>query len=70
MRFRFDAVFLDNDDRVTKIVPSMRTWWIAFGGRGSKHVLELPAGVAERTGTQPGDMLTYEEPMSHDATAA
>jgi hypothetical protein len=70
MRFRFDAVFLDNEDRVTKIVPSMRTWWIAFGGRGSKHVLELPAGTAERTSTQPGDTLIFEEPATSQATAA
>src|SRR5439155_14881263 len=44
MRFRFDAIFLDKEDRVVKIVPSMRQWWIAFGGRGARDVLELPAG--------------------------
>jgi uncharacterized protein len=61
MRFRFDAIFIDRDNRVTKVVPAMRQWWIAFGGRGAKDVIELPAGVAERTGTQPGDALTFEE---------
>jgi len=60
MRFRFDAVFIDADNRVTRIVPAMRQWWVAFGGRGAKDVIELPAGIAASTGTQPGDLLTYE----------
>jgi len=64
MRFRFDAVFLDREARVVKIVPGMRQWWVAFGGRGAKHVLELPAGVAAATGTQPGDVLAFEEPAA------
>lgn len=62
MRFRFDAVFVDKDNRVTKVVPAMRQWWIAFGGRGAKDVIELPAGTAERTGTQAGDQLEYVAP--------
>ena len=62
MRFRFDAVFLDSENRVVKVVPAMRQWWVAFGGRGAKDVLELPAGVAEATGTVPGDLLVFEEP--------
>ena len=62
MRFRFDAVFLDKENRVVKIVPAMRQWRIAFGGRGAKDVLELPAGVAAATNTQPGDTLLFEEP--------
>ena len=63
MRFRFDAIFIDREGRVVKIVPAMRQWWVAFGGNGAKDVLELPAGVAERTGTQPGDLLLFEEPL-------
>ena len=62
MRFRFDAVFVDRDNRVTKVVPSMRQWWVAFGGRGAKDVIELPAGTAAATGTLPGDQLEYADP--------
>jgi CRISPR/Cas system CMR-associated protein Cmr1 (group 7 of RAMP superfamily) len=36
MRFRFDAIFIDRENRVVKIVPAMRQWWVAFGGCGSK----------------------------------
>lgn len=64
MRFRFDAIFIDGDGRVVKIVPSMRQWWVAFGGKGAKDVLELPAGVAARTNTQPGDLLAFEDPAA------
>ncbi len=63
MRFRFDAIFVDREGRVTKIVPSMRQWWIAFGGRGAKDVIELPAGTAARTNTRPGDLLEYGDPL-------
>jgi uncharacterized membrane protein (UPF0127 family) len=62
MRFRFDAVFVDRDNRVTKVVPSMRQWWVAFGGRGAKDVIELPAGTAAATGTVAGDQLEYADP--------
>jgi uncharacterized membrane protein (UPF0127 family) len=64
MRFRFDAVFLDRDDRVVKVVPAMRQWWVAFGGRGAKDVLELPANVAAATQTQAGDILVFEPPVA------
>ena len=62
MRFRFDAIFLDRDDRVVKVVPAMRQWWVAFGGRGARDTLELAAGVAAATNTQPGDQLVFEAP--------
>jgi uncharacterized membrane protein (UPF0127 family) len=59
MRFRFDAVFIDRENRVVSVTPSMRQWWVAFGGRGAKDVIELPAGVAAATGTQRGDLLEF-----------
>jgi len=69
MRFRFDAIFLDADNRVVKVVPAMRQWWVAFGGRGAKDTLELAAGAAERSGTQAGDTLLYEPPIEAAGTA-
>ena len=63
MRFRFDAIFLDREGRVVKVVHAMRPWWFALGGRGAKECLELPAGVAEQTNTQAGDLLAFEEPV-------
>jgi len=62
MLMRFDAVFLDDEGKVIKIVHRMRPWWLSFGGKGSKHTLEIAAGAVEPTGTQPGDVLLFEEP--------
>ena len=56
MRFAIDAVFLDRDLVVRKVVADLKPWRVAFG-RGSKSVLELPAGEAGRRGIHPGDRL-------------
>ena len=64
MRFRFDAIFIDKDNRVVKIVPAMKQWRIAFGGKGAKDTIELAAGAGERANTQPGDQLVFEEPVA------
>ena len=61
MRFRFDAIFVDRENRVVKVVPSMRQWWVAFGGRGAKDTIELPSGTAQRSNTRVGDQLVYDE---------
>ncbi|MEX2080794.1 MAG: DUF192 domain-containing protein [Dehalococcoidia bacterium] len=60
MRFPLDAVFFDKEERVTKVARNVRPWrGLAFGGRGSKAVLELAAGAA--VGTLPGDQLSFED---------
>jgi uncharacterized membrane protein (UPF0127 family) len=57
MRFAIDAVFLDRDLRVVKIAADLQPWRAA-GARGSKSVLEIPAGEAARRGLTVGDRLT------------
>jgi hypothetical protein len=69
MFFRFDAVYVDRDNRVVKVVHSMRPWWVSFGGKGAKDTLELPGGVAAATGTVAGDVLAFEEPTEPRAAA-
>jgi uncharacterized protein len=66
MRFAIDAVFLDRDMRVVKIAADLKPWRAA-GARGSKSVLEIPAGEAERRGVTVGDRLAAD---SSPATAA
>jgi hypothetical protein len=47
MRFPIDAVFFDAENRVTKVARNVKPWrGLAFGGRGAKGVIELPAGAA------------------------
>jgi uncharacterized membrane protein (UPF0127 family) len=57
MRFPIDAVFLDRADRVLKVATDLAPWKMA-GCRGSRAVLELPAGEAARRGLHPGVSLT------------
>ena len=56
MRFAIDVVFLDRELTVTAVVPELAPWRAA-GRRGSKAVLELPAGEAARRGLAVGDRL-------------
>ena len=56
MRFPIDAVFLDGDSRVVKVAADLQPWRVA-GARGSKAVLEIPAGEASRRGLSVGDRL-------------
>ena len=57
MRFAIDVVFLDRDLRVVKVVPELVPWRTA-ACRGSRAVLELPAGEANRCGLREGVSLT------------
>ncbi len=61
MRFPIDAVFLDRELRVLKVVSCLRPWRIA-ACRGAKAVLELPAGRSARVGLRPGARLALDRP--------
>ena len=59
MKFAIDVLYLDRNKKVRKIRPDMKPWRISFC-LPARSVLELPAGTANRTGTQPGDQLVFE----------
>ena len=61
MRFAIDAVFVGADMRVTKVVADLRPWRVVWWARGARDCLELAAGAAARSGTQPGDELRLVE---------
>ena len=61
MRFPIDAVFLDRDHVVRKVVPDLKPWRLA-GARGAKSVVELAAGESARNGIEPGQRLTLDDP--------
>ena len=60
MRFSIDAVYLDRNFTVTKIVHRLRPWRLSWSLRASA-VLEAPAGWAGDAGLKPGDELKLEE---------
>ena len=60
MRFAIDAVFIDKKKRVTKIAANLRPWRLSASFK-AHSVVELPAGTAQRTNTEPGDQLEIIE---------
>jgi len=60
MRFPIDAVFVDRDGRVVRIVDHLRPWRIVAWARGARDCLELPAGAARAAGITVGDELRLE----------
>ena len=60
MRFPIDAVFLDRELNVLKVVADLKPWRMA-GKRGARFVLELAAGEAARRGLEPGQRLVLAE---------
>ncbi len=61
MRYPIDAVFVDASQRVTRVVSDLKPWRVVWWARGARDCLELPAGTAAATGTQPGDQLELRE---------
>jgi len=59
MRFAIDLVYLDRNKQVRKVRHAVPPWRIS-GCLAAHSVLELPAGAAAESGTQPGDQLVFE----------
>jgi uncharacterized protein len=60
MLFPIDVIFLNKSDMITKIIHTMKPFRFAMALRSSS-VLELMAGLAYKSGIQPGDHLIWEE---------
>jgi uncharacterized protein len=60
MRFAIDALFLDRDGRVVKLLDAIPPWRASGIYFRAHSVLELPAGVAAASGTVEGDRLVFE----------
>jgi uncharacterized membrane protein (UPF0127 family) len=60
MRFAIDAVFVNGDGRVVRVVENLRPWRIVAWARGARDCLELPVGAVQASGTQVGDELALE----------
>ena len=58
MGYAIDLVFLDKSRRVTRVVPNMAPWRMVARTNGGRDCLELPAGAAAASQTQPGDLLS------------
>jgi hypothetical protein len=64
MAFPIDVVHLDVDSRVLRIVANLRPWRLGSVVRGSRVVVELPAGTVTAAGTRPGDVIELGRPST------
>jgi uncharacterized protein len=63
MRFPIDAIFLDRDNTVVKVVSDLKPWRTA-GARRTRSVIELAAGEIRRRGVSVGDHIHIEQTES------
>lgn len=60
MRFAIDLVYVDRKHTVRKVRSAVPPWRLS-ACLTAHSILELPAGTAQQTGTQPGDKLVFEK---------
>ena len=60
MKFAIDLIYLDRQHRVRATVPAVPPWRFSMC-LPAHSVLELPPGTIERTNTQKGDQLSFEQ---------
>lgn len=65
MRFPIDVVFVDHDQTVIRIAPSLKPFKTA-SCRGSREVIELSAGECGRRGLQVGDRVAWASRRTGD----
>ncbi len=59
MMFTIDVVFIDGDNRITRVVPGLVPFRIAFGPRNTAGVLELSAGTLKDNRCVAGDKISF-----------
>ena len=60
MKFPIDLVYIDKHRKVRKVRHAVPPWRMSVC-LPAHSIVELPAGTAERTGTQAGDQLVFEK---------
>ena len=60
MRFAIDIVFLGRGGKVVKVNRNLKPWRVSSMVFGARLALELPAGAAEASATEPGDQIKFE----------
>ncbi|MGE3960070.1 MAG: DUF192 domain-containing protein [Dehalococcoidia bacterium] len=60
MAYPIDVVFLDRASVITKVSRNVVPWRFSGAVRGTRHVLELAAGEADRLGLAVGSRLGFD----------
>lgn len=61
MRFAIDVLFLDKKGRVVAILRSFKPWKLSRIYFNAYSVIELPAGVIDKTDTREGDLIEISQ---------
>ena len=67
MQMDIDVCFISPENRILNIAAGLAPWRLAFGKKGSKTTLELPAGTLENTNTTTGDQLVFQTEPSRES---
>ena len=62
MRFSIDVLFLDKQNRVSKIISCLSPFRIALGPWGTRGVLEMQCGLLENCDVIKGDSISLINP--------
>ena len=62
MRFAIDALFLDREQRVVRVVRRLRPWRVVPYVRRARSVVELPAGTLDGVDLPKGHQLELRRP--------
>lgn len=65
MRFSIDAVFLNRQGRVVKVVEHLRPGRLVLPVKMAESVIELPVGTIADTQTTVGDEICIVQSLSH-----
>ena len=68
MKFAIDLVYLDRKHTVRKVRNAVPPWRLS-ACLAAHSILELPAGTARQSGTQPGDELDFEPSAAGDGAS-
>ena len=59
MRFNFDAVFLDKNNKVQHLIKNMSPWRTSPIIKSAHSTLELPSGIIDEAEIKTGDILQF-----------
>ena len=65
MSFGLDLLFLDERGKVLELIRSFPPWKRTRRVSGARYVLEVPVGTIDRSGTQVGDELAWQDPAPY-----
>ena len=61
MTFPLDIIFDDRRGKVLKVAPGVKPFKLVAAPMRAFYAIELPEGAIERSGTQAGDILAFDQ---------